>query len=853
MKRILTLIIIFCSFLSANAQIGGGAPAAAPAIVGRISGNVIDSVTKQPMDYTTITLFRATGKSPLTGMLTDEKGNFKLDNVKPGTYRLEITFVGYPTKVVNNVITTLSKPDKNLGTILVKPGSKKLDEVNITGAKSLIENRIDKIVYNAEKDLTSAGGNATDILQKVPLVAVDINGNISLRGDGNVRVLINGKPSGATSSNLADVLKAIPADQIKTIEVITSPSAKYDAEGTAGIINIITKSSNVSGVSGSVSGGVGTRQNNGNASISYNKNRFSLTANFGGNLTWPQTSLTDFQQSFQTASVNTYQDNSGSSVIKRHADVGNLTGTYDINNYNNISSTFKLTQTPFSSNQTSASTFTDFNNAANNAAYTSMANVQTHQNAFDWNIDYTHKFKKEGHEISLSTQWSHNSANVNYLTTYSSRYTNQQSTDDATGNEYTIQLDYTDPITKNFKLEAGGKTIFRDIASDANTFLANNLGIYTYNAAQSFIYDYNQNVYAGYAELTYALPKGYTVMAGLRVENTAITGDPQNTTQPNLTPFTQSYTTFVPSFTVQKQLTPSQTMKISYSKRISRPSLTYLNPYLNQSNPLSQSQGNPTIGAEVVQAVELNYNAFVGTAIINGSVFYRHTTGLIEGIATPISVTTANGSTQQGTLTQYANIGTNNSLGASVYGSVNPIKIITLRGQATAYTYNPDPSGLFSADHTQAGTYIMYNAFGGASLTTKSGFVTELFTIQSSPRRTIQGTNPSFGLFGIGVRQQFWEKRASLGINAMQPFSEYKHFDTHISSPGFTTNSYVAFPFRSVGLTFSYSFGKLNFSAATDKKAIKNDDLKQGDSGGMGGAPDPASSGGSQRPPAGRN
>ncbi|MDB5143792.1 MAG: TonB-dependent receptor, partial [Mucilaginibacter sp.] len=231
MKRLLILITIFCSVLSAKAQLGG--VGGGSSMVGKISGTLVDSISKKPLDYASVSIFRSGGKSPLNGVLTDEKGGFKIDGIHPGTYKIRISYVGCPDKFVDGIITTDSKPDKNMGVIIVAPSSRALAEVAITGAAPLIENKIDKIVYNAEKDLTSAGGNATDVLQKVPLVAVDINGNVSLRGDQNVRVLINGKPSGATSASLSDVLKTIPADQIKSIEVITSPSAKYDAEGSA--------------------------------------------------------------------------------------------------------------------------------------------------------------------------------------------------------------------------------------------------------------------------------------------------------------------------------------------------------------------------------------------------------------------------------------------------------------------------------------------------------------------------------------------------------------------------------------------------------------------------------------------
>ncbi|MGN6638730.1 MAG: TonB-dependent receptor, partial [Mucilaginibacter sp.] len=327
MKRLLILLIILCSFISAKAQFGVGGGGSST--VGKISGVLIDSISKQPLGYASVALFRATGTSPINGVLTNEKGEFRIDGVHPGSYKIRIVYVGYPDKFVGGIVTTDSKPDKNVGQVLVAPSRKALKEVSVTAAAPLVENKIDKIVYNAEKDLTAAGGNATDVLQKVPLVSVDINGNVSLRGDQNVRVLINGKPSGATSASLSDVLKTIPADQIKSIEVITSPSAKYDAEGSAGIINIITKQKNMTGISGSISGGIGTRQNNGNINLNYAKNRFSLSLNAGGNLTWPQTSLTTFYNEVnrthpdatvpgQIDTIHFANQSSGSTYLKRH-------------------------------------------------------------------------------------------------------------------------------------------------------------------------------------------------------------------------------------------------------------------------------------------------------------------------------------------------------------------------------------------------------------------------------------------------------------------------------------------------------------------------------------------------------
>jgi len=813
--------------MGANAQIGMGGGGGS-SIVGKISGNVIDSITKKPMDYTSVGLYRSGGKAPITGVITDEKGNFKLDNVKPGSYKLVITFVGYPDKVVDPVTTTPGKPDANLGTILVPPSAKVLKEVQITGQAALIENKIDKIVYNAEKDITASGGNATDLLGKVPLVTVDINGNVSVRGDANVRVLINGKPSGATSTSLSDVLKAIPAAQIKSIEVITSPSAKYDAEGSAGIINIITKSKNVSGISGQASLAVGTRQNNGNFNINYNKNRFNLSANIGGNLTWPQVSLTNFDQQIDLDTVHTHTTNTGTSRVTRHAINSSVSAGYEFNAFNSINTSFKLLDFNFNTNgNTTVQSATPYNN-----------HLQQHNefSNFDWNLDYTHKYKKEGEELDLSTQWSHGSGVTNYTNIYSGVFNDIQNNLDGKNNEYTLQADYTLPITKNLKLEAGGKSIFRRISSTSNYYDdTNNSQEFVFDPTLSNIYKYNQNVYAGYTVFTVTLPKQWSVMAGVRDENTDIKGEPINASQ-DLAPFSQNYNTFVPSLTIQKALNAKETIKLAYSKRITRPSLQFLNPFVNQVNIQGQTQGNPTLDPEVSQTIELDYNSFIGTSILNLSGYYKHTSNLIENIARPISVI-VDGVAQGGTLTTFQNIGSNNSIGGSIFGTINPFKALTIIMSVNAFTYKPDPSGAFHLDQTQNGTYIQYGGFARASLTLPKDYVAEAFIFGNSPRHTIQGTTPTFSIFGVGAKKQFMQKRLALGINAIQPFSEYKSFNSKLESPGFKQTSSFQMPFRSFGLTFSYSFGKLNFSNPNQqKKGVNNDDLKQGDQGGgMGG------------------
>ena len=794
-------------------------PGGAPAITGRISGVIIDSLTNKAVDYATIGLGRVSSSKNTNGALTDAKGAFKIDNVAPGKYKLTVSFMGYKTKVISPVETTPGKPDINLGKIVLSPSAQALKEVSVTGEVALIENKVDKVVFNAEKDATVSGGNAGDVLRKVPMVSVDQDGNVSLRGSQNVKVLINGKPSGAVASSVADAMKMLPADQIKSVEVITSPSAKYDAEGSAGILNIITKKKEMAGVSGSISGGLGTRQNNGNANLNINKNRLSITGNFGGNLTWPQETAT--RTEFRNEASSNLQN--GTTDLRRYGFSSSGNVSYDFNNKNSVSSGIRYHQGGFNTDGSSQNTRID------NLSSGSIINLINNDNenrftGFDWNADYTHKYKKEGHEISLAGQWTHMKAKTDFENFYSvERDRDQLGNNEGINDEYTIQADYSLPVSSTVKLELGAKSIARRINSDY-VFDRREGEDFVYNDELSNIYNYDQDVYSGYSVLTFQLKNKWGIQTGARVENTQIKGDASNTTQ-GLKPFSKDYFNLIPSLSISKTI-KTNSFRLSYSKRIQRPSLQYLNPFRNISNNIAHSMGNPDLKPEVSQSIEFNYSTFIKTSVINASLYFRHTDDIIESF---IRSDIYEG--ESVSLTSFQNIGSNNSLGGSFYGQVSPVKGLTVRGNVNLYSYKPTVSSSFvSAAVNNDKTYLMYNAFLGGSVTISKGLLAETFAIINAPRRTSQGRNPAFNMWQMSLNKEILNKKGKIGINVVDPFNERKNFSSSFNGAnGLTQSSNFSVPFRSVGVNFSWQFGKMNFNPqqSRKKRGVNNDDLKQ--------------------------
>jgi ferric enterobactin receptor len=807
MKKILFVNLLLLSQLIAFGQFPG-AMNRGPVIKGKIEGTLIDSITKEPVSFATVSLKKEGSAALLDGTVTDDLGNFRLD-VTNGKYDLYFSFIGFVEKKVS-VETTLKNPDYKMGQIFLSQNAVLLDAVEIAGERALIENKVDRLVFNAENDASIAGGDATDVLRKVPLLSVDLNGNVSLRGSNNVRILINGKPSGMFSSNVADALKMFPADQIKQVEVITAPSAKYDGEGSAGIINIITTKKNVEGVAGSVNTSVGNIQNNAILSLNVGKGRFGLNTNASTFYSIPVEGKSSFSRIADDLSSSYIQN--GTQKTSRLGVNGSANAFYDINGFNSINSTINLRGFGFSVDGTNVA---DISQNGFGDRFTRTNTGSTLVGGFDWNTDYTMKFEKhEGREWSTAFQLSKDNNDQNFTVT--ERYNSVTALNrdlkifnDGDNTEYTIQTDYTHPFSKSTKLELGGKAVLREIVSD---FYNQNLT--TGTRTNSDIFEYDQNVIAGYSSLSFIAAKKNNFIIGGRYERTDIAGKYR---VGDARAFSEGYNSFLPSLTYSRTLPKFRSLKVSYTQRIQRPSLQFINPFNNNVDQFNLNTGNPQLEPELTHQTDLSYNTnFLGFTMFS-SLYYKFTDGIIESVL---------GRDEEGrSVTQFQNIGTNRSVGLNTFIS-KTISKFTLRTGGNFFTYGAE--GVINGQELSRNSYE-YNVFANADYSFSSSIKADFFGFFKSPTRTLQGDNPRFQIYGLGIRKEW--KNSSLGLRVIQPHTRSLVFASNLNANGFNQTTSFEIPFRSIGINYRYKFGKVDFRERQSK--IKNSDLKAGENGGQ--------------------
>ena len=811
---------LFLTFITsiAFAQFPGAGGNAGSSIVGKITGKVIDSSTQEAVEFATIALRRSGFDKDIDGTISDETGAFIIPNVKPGTYDLNISFIGYTPTKITGIELTLKSPDADVGIVQLQTDQVLLETVKVEGQKALIENKVDRLVYNAENDVSVKGGDAADVLRKVPMLNVDMNGNVSLRGSQNLKILINGKPSGIFSGSIADALKMIPADEISKVEVITTPSAKYDGEGSGGIINIITKESKVQGMSGNVNAALGTRQNRAAFNISGVKQRFGINGGGGAFFSWPQEGTSSFLRMDETPAGTRILQQDGINNTSRIGFRGKLGAFYDFNAFNSINSTISLRGFSFDADGELTSKFVNpIDNLTEN--YNRFNDGNTLRSGFDWTTDYTKKFDTDGHELVFAFQFngdlSRDDKVIERLGEDVALNYKEKNKNDGNNFESTFQLDYTKPFSEAIKLETGVKGVLRDIDSKYDFLVFNSdEGQYDQDPERTDEFLYNQNVYAGYVSMNLNFWETWSAVVGARYEGTGIDGKFIDGSGA----FDQSYGNFLPTIILSKKI-KFNTIRASYTERIQRPSLFYINPYRNQEDRKIVTEGNPYLSPELTSQYELGYSTFIKGTVINLSTYYKRTRDIISSFLRVndegVSVNT------------FENVGKTDVYGANIFTSFTIANNLTLRGNLDINQYHVVEAGE-EFDVDDAYSNWITRMFVSATYNFGKGWKAEGFMFGNSEQWSIQGRLPSFSMMSFGIQKEIFGERGTIGLTVIDPFNKNKSFVSELESNNFSQVSNFTIPFQSFGVSFSYRFGNLDFKQQNRQSVIENDDLKSG-------------------------
>lgn len=778
-----------------------------------VVGVVWDSVARTPLETATIIIKTKEKFSAISR--SDSKGVFRFSKLQPGLYTMEISFVNYETRKLDLLISD-SVIVNSLDTIFLRYQSKILKGVSIISEKSLVEDLGDRLIYNAEKDITNASGNAADVLRKVPTIAVDLNGNVQMRGSTNIKVLINGKPSAIMAKNPADALRQMSGETIKAVEVITSPGAKYDAEGAAGIINIITKKGR-HGVNGSLTGVIGNLNRALGASINSRKKKLSLSIAGTIYQTRSVSESSNIRTSFKDGEVASilYQDSKSDNTGTSFWGQASVDFNPDSTNY------FNFSATAWGGNQPN-----------NNEMINRFVNVKNNENDFSRNersfknpyssgqvdFGYIKTLKRKGSEFSFLGQLNVTPDNYLYtLNTFSSVQEpvyRERSTNKSRNGEYTFQSDYVLPFIKNgrrdttsFNLEIGVKAIFRDIKSDAKADISpDGLQDFIPDLSRSIYFTYTQHVYSSYVSLKFITKHNLSLRTGLRMEYTGIKGEfPVVSTK-----FNNSYSNLIPNIFLSKKI-KSQSFKLSYSQRIVRPLIWYLNPWINQSDPKNLSTGNPNLKAELNHNMEMSHGVNIGGIGIYSSIYWRFANNAIEYVS--------NVDTSGITMTIPENIARRENYGLNIYfsGRINQNWNINTGGD---FGYAKLSSPLLH----QSAKAAVWNTNLNSTYTLPKDFIIQGYCGINSGGITLQKKTSNFYWYGISAKHTFLDKKASLTISFHNPFTRGVDQNTIQTGSNFLSNGNFLSINRSITLNFEWRFGKSENSNKQTIKKIENDD-----------------------------
>ncbi|HOE59201.1 MAG TPA: TonB-dependent receptor [Bacteroidales bacterium] len=596
---------------------------------GVIKGRIIDQSSKMPLEYANIAIFRKRDSALINGTITNEKGDFIIEKLPFGRFFVKLSFIGYATRSIDSVFITPKQPEVNLGTIRIKLVENKLQGVEITEKRAPVEYNLDKKVYNVDQNIVSMGGTAIDIMQTIPAVQVDLDGNVSLRGSSNVNILIDGRPSNLVS------LDQLPSSMVERVEVVTNPSARYDPDGTTGIINIILKKNRAEGINGMVSVNAGTKDKyNASINLNYREKKF----NFFTSYNFRQFSDEGTSFSHRETIINdtlSYLDQNGDSRRKGNFHNFTLGADYFIDNYNtlSLSGMYNIRGNDGRENMDNLSTNFKFDTLS----LFNRTSINSNDNSgYQGILNYKRTFDDKTKELTADVYYSYSDGNSDNLITQ--KYTQlpnglpgeliqQKTISDNSRNMLTAQTDYVTSLWAG-RLETGYKYRYSNEDSD--------YGFYNYDSADGWTSDFNRSNRFKYSESIHAAYLIYTrditdklfIQGGLRAEAAQTTSD--QVTQDSI--FKNDYFSLFPTLHVRYNFNNKNQIQLSYSRRVNRPWSRFLNPFIDYSDPLNLSAGNPALKPEYSNSLELGYTLQFGKTTLTPSVFYTNTSGVISRI-----------------------------------------------------------------------------------------------------------------------------------------------------------------------------------------------------------------------------
>lgn len=771
-----------------------------------ITGLILDQDTNKPLEYATIAFFSPRLQKIVTGGITDKNGKFTIE-VDAGVYDVSVEFISFKTK---NLPKQKLFKNTDLGMITLGLDTETLDDVIVIAEKTTVEIKLDKKIYNVGKDLTVRGGTVSDVLDNVPSVSVDVEGNVALRGNDNVRILINGKPSGLVGLNSTDALRQLPAESIERIEVITSPSARYDAEGTAGILNIILRRSKLQGMNGAITVNGG----------------YPLSAGISGNLNYRSG---DFN--FFTTSGYNYREVPGNSLSKtRYLNIDpngidnpdtfinekrnfdrirkglntNIGFEWYINKSSSVTTSFLYRSSDNESNTTNR--ITELN---------SNGDILNQNTRFDpeiedditkqYSLNYTKDFDDSGHKLTFDFQIENSGEDERSKITQENITAVEHVKTIEEQNRILLQADYVLPIGENTQFELGYRGNFNDLDTDYLVQLEDNGNITTDSDLSNTLL-YTEQVNAGYTQLGSKWGK-LSYLFGLRIESTRITIDQQTSNDLNK----KNYTDIFPTINLGYEISEKQSITLGYNRRIRRPRSWFINPFPSRSSVTNLFQGNPDLDPSYSNAFDLGYLNRMGKLTLNTSLYYNRSTQVFTFISEDTGDTAIIGADANNPGTEVPvirrtpiNLTSSDRYGFEFTLTYNPSRKWRVNGNFNAFQNSV--RGENNGENLDADNFSWFARVNNkVTLPAKIDWQTSLF--YRGPSENAQTKRDGIFSMNLAFSKDLFKEKASLTFNVSDLFNSRKRTSTSTTTTFISDNEFQ-WRERSFNLSFTYRFNQ---------------------------------------------